>query len=74
MQVEPPTMTREDMLPQQVSRPNAFGFKGRAFPLLSFILGIIGYLGTYLVAVNKNPPDVYPFPGTDLLHPAIHYP
>ena len=62
------------MLPEEVSRPDAFGFSGRAFPLLAFILGFISYVGTYLAARSKNPPDVWPFPDTDILHPAIHYP
>ena len=76
MQVEEGiNMTREEMMSQrQPNRPSAFGFKGRAFPLLSFILGVISYIGTYMVARSRNPPDVYPFPDTDILHTAIHYP
>ena len=58
----------------EVNKPSAFGFKGRAFPLIAFILGIVSYIGTYLVARNRNPPDVWPFPDTDILHTAIHYP
>ena len=35
-----------------------FGFKGRAFPLLGFIIGLGSILWTYYVAVTKSPPDV----------------
>jgi hypothetical protein len=72
--MEMQNMTRQDILERDGTKPNAFGFKGRMFPLLAVVLGLIGYLGTYLVAVNRSPPDVYPFPNTDILHTAIHYP
>ncbi len=29
---------------------------------------------TYYVAVSKSPPDVKPFPWTDITHTAIHFP
>jgi len=59
---------------QYENRPTAFGFKGRLFALLAFLLGFISYTFTYLVAANKHPPDVWPFPDTDILHTAIHWP
>lgn len=61
-------------LPVESNRPTAFGFKGRMFPLLAFLLGFISYTFSYLVAANKHPPDVWPFPDTDILHTAIHWP
>lgn len=51
-----------------------YGFKGRAFPLLGFIIGLGSILWTYYVAVTKNPPDVKKFPWTDITHTAIHFP
>lgn len=51
-----------------------YGFKGRAFPLLGFIVGLGSILWTYYVAVTKSPPDVKPFPQTDITHTAIHFP
>lgn len=51
-----------------------FGFKGRAFPLLGFIIGLGSILWTYHVAVTKNPPDVKKFPWTDITHTGIHFP
>lgn len=51
-----------------------YGFKGRAFPLLGFIVGLGSIMWTYEVAVTNKPPDVKPFPWTDITHTAIHYP
>ncbi len=51
-----------------------YGFKGRAFPLLGFIVGLGSIMWTYYVAVTKSPPDVKPFPQTDITHTAIHFP
>lgn len=51
-----------------------YGFKGRAFPLLGVIIGLGSLLWTYYVAVTKSPPDVKPFPWTDITHTAIHFP
>jgi hypothetical protein len=51
-----------------------YGFKGRAFPLLGFIVGLGSIMWTYYVAVSKSPPDVKPFPWTDITHTAIHFP
>jgi hypothetical protein len=68
-----PEVSRQEMMHGE-NKPEAYGFSGRAFPLLAFILGMVSYLVTYLVAVHRSPPDVWPFPDTDTLHPAIHYP
>lgn len=51
-----------------------YGFKGRAFPLIGFILGLGSVLATYFVAVSKTPPDVDKFPWTDITHTAIKFP
>lgn len=51
-----------------------YGFSGRAFPLLGFIIGLGSIVWTYLYAVNKTPPDVKKFPWTDITHTAIHFP
>lgn len=67
--------TREQILQQNnVSRPEAYGFSGRAFPLLAFIIGFLSFVLTYTVARSKNPPDIRPFPYVDILRPAVHYP
>ena len=50
------------------------GFDGRIFPLLGFIVSVVSIVWTYEVAVNKTPPDVKPFPWTDITHTAIHFP
>lgn len=44
------------------------------FALLAFLLGFISYTLSYAVAAHKHPPDVWPFPDTDILHTAIHWP
>lgn len=44
------------------------------FPLLGAITGGVSIIWTYEVAVNKNPPDVKPFPWTDITHTGIHFP
>lgn len=49
-------------------------FNAKVFPLLGFLLGLGGILWTYYVAVSKSPPDVKPFPWTDITHTAIHFP
>jgi hypothetical protein len=38
------------------------------------LVAAISIIWTYEVAVNKNPPDVKPFPQTDITHTAIHFP
>lgn len=50
------------------------GFSGRVFPLLGFLVGLVTIVWTYLVAVSKSPPDVKPFPWTDITHTAIQFP
>lgn len=50
------------------------GFDGRNFPLLGFIVAVVSIVWTYEVAVSKTPPDVKPFPWTDITHTAIHFP
>ncbi len=42
--------------------------------MLGFLVGAISIVWTYEVAVNKSPPDVKPFPYTDITHTAIHFP
>lgn len=49
-------------------------FKGRVFPLLAFLTGFGSIIWTYYVAVSKSPPDVKPFPWTDITHTGIHFP
>jgi hypothetical protein len=44
------------------------------FPLLGSSIATISILWTYYVAVTKSPPDVKPFPQTDITHTAIHFP
>ena len=51
-----------------------YGFKGRMFPLLGFIIGIVAVFGSYYVARHKSPPDVHPFPQTDITHSGIKFP
>lgn len=51
-----------------------YGFKGRAFPLLGFIIGLGSIMWTYFVARSKTPPDVDKFPWTDITHTAIKFP
>lgn len=70
-----PSVTREQIINQpRASRPSAYGFTGRAFPLLAGIVGFASFLLTYWVARSNSPPDIRPFPETDILRPAIHYP
>lgn len=68
------TTSREQMLFNQSMRPASYGFSGRAFPMLAGIIGFLSFILTYVVARSKSPPDVWPFPDTDILKPAIHYP
>jgi hypothetical protein len=44
------------------------------FPLIGAIVSFVTIIWTYEVAVNKNPPDVKPFPQTDITHTAIKFP
>jgi hypothetical protein len=49
----------EGLIPDpQAGKKGHYGFKGRAFPLLGFIVGLGSILWTYQVAVSKSPPDV----------------
>jgi hypothetical protein len=67
--------TRQQMFVQPtLQKQESYGFSGRAFPLLAFIIGFLSFVLTYVVARTNSPPDVWPFPYTDILHPAIHYP
>jgi len=66
--------TQEIMLDPEGGKKGFYGFKARAFPLLGFIIGLGSILWTYYVAVSKSPPDVKPFPWTDITHTAIHFP
>lgn len=67
--------TRQQMfVGQTLQKQESYGFSGRAFPLLASIIGFLSFVLSYGVARNKSPPDVWPFPYTDILHPAIHYP
>ena len=54
--------------------PGQYGFKGRIFPLLGFVVGVIAVFGSYYVAIKKSPPDVKPFPKTDITHTGIKFP
>jgi hypothetical protein len=56
------------------SKQGMFGFKARMFPLLGGIVSTLTVLWTYYVARHKNPPDVPPFPKTDITHTAIKFP
>lgn len=53
-------------------RKTYYGFKGRAFPLLGFIVGLGSILWTYFVAVSRK--DVDKFPWCDITHTGIHFP
>ena len=44
------------------------------FPLFGAIVGFVSIWATYYVARDKTPPDVKPFPWTDITHCAIHFP
>ena len=59
---------------REVNEGPYMAFKGRNFPLLAFIVGFGSIIWTYYVAVTKNPPDVKPFPWTDITHTGIHFP
>jgi hypothetical protein len=51
-----------------------YGFKSSAFPLVGAIVATFTIFATYFVARDKDPPDVDPFPKTDITHTAIKYP
>lgn len=72
--MQTPSVTREQILFSQNARPSAYGFSGKAFPLLAAVVGFLSFILTYVVARAKSPPDVWPFPDTDILKPAIQYP
>ena len=65
--------TNSEQMPEVEEGPY-MAFKGRVFPLLAFIVGFGSIVWTYQVAVGKSPPDVKPFPWTDITHTGIHYP
>lgn len=44
------------------------------FPFLAGIIGMFGILSSYYIARSKNPPDVAPFPYTDITHCGIKFP
>lgn len=44
------------------------------FPLVGAIASFVTIIWTYEIAINKNPPDIDPFPKTDITHTAIKFP
>lgn len=69
-----PVQSTEHVQPRDVDANTYMGFNGRMFPLLGFTISVVSILWTYQVAVSKSPPDVKPFPWTDITHTAIHFP
>ena len=63
-------MNEED----SVGRGLQYGFKARMFPLIGFIVATISIGGAYYVARSQSPPDVPPFPQTDITHTGIKFP
>ena len=52
----------------------AVGIKASIFPYAAGVISIITIWGSYLIARSKSPPDVDPFPNTDITHCGIHPP
>lgn len=57
-----------------VGRGGQYGFKARVFPLIGFIVAMVSIGGAYYVARSKTPPDVPPFPQTDITHTGLKFP
>lgn len=67
-------LSSRQSLNNEVNRAPYIGFKGRMFPLIGSVVGSVGILLSYYIAVTNNPPDVKPFPWTDITHCGIHFP
>lgn len=48
--------------------------KANIFPYSAGLCSLVAILGSYFVARSKDPPDVDPFPKTDITHCGRPYP
>lgn len=48
--------------------------KASIFPYAAGVFSMITILGSYYIARSKNPPDVDPFPHTDITHCGRDFP
>jgi hypothetical protein len=56
------------------STTKTFGFRGEMFPFLAGFVGVLSIGSSYYLARSKSPPDVDPFPKTDITHCGINFP